>query len=454
MVSTLPAQLVAMPFSPADTGMKAIEAGETVDSAQKSALIDTLGNTAGVALPASMGGNLLKRMATGAAGNVAQDVAVREAIQGVSDTKEMKQQFENTPETMALSGILGAGFGMLPSGKPNTITPDAGTREMPNVKADKISGMADKENAPDPTKMIETSLTSYSTLLREAQKVLDGVKDKSSQFYLDKLNEVNHLNKLVETLEIELGKKKATEPTENTPETVVEPPRIDEQPPVDTRVAPEENKSIVEPPVHPDDVIPNPVFKDKYDVNSEIMGTDISGYSKVALTNMLESKQQKISSGEYSPETVTLLKQEQAKIESALRGKPVEPISAFDIKQPVWSKAAELTESMKTNGIRGGLEYIAKTAKDYTYGNSKYLGHLANKLLNNPLIRGNIELDANFKYEGGFNNETGQVTFRNQDSVSPYTVLHEVVHKAVNKALTLFAEGKRLPQEQYNSDKA
>jgi len=494
MVATLPAQMLVMPFSSADTGVKAIDAGESIRAAQKAVGLDTLGNMAGIAIPASMKGNLLKRMVSGAAGNVAQDVLVREAIQGVSDTKEMKQQFENTPETVALSGILGAGFGMLPNGKPS-VTPT----ETKNRKLDKAMGRNETENAPDPTKMIETSLTSYSTLLREAQKELAGIKDKTSQFYLDKLNDVNHLNKMVETLEIELGRKKATEPTQDTSRTDVEPPRIDEQHPVDSRVAPEENKSIVEPPRDlpkagedpeldalmrafdegtkgwVEDTPDRPIYKDKYDVNGEIMAKNISGYTKEALTNMLSSKTNKIEALRSNlerlnksfrtqdeniefardAEKLALYKQEQSKIESALRGKAVDPVKAFDVEQPVWNKATDLVKAMESGGVRGGLEFVANNIKNSPYANHTYLGHLANKLLQNPLVaRSDLSINPKIEGEAGYNNYTGKISFNDPKSINPINVIHEAVHSAVNKVLFRFEQGKPLSAEQAKSASA
>ena len=92
MVATLPMQIAAMPFSPADAGMTMIQQGETTDAAQSGALIDTLGNVAGIAMPAALGKSLLTKTATGAAGNALQDVATRMGIQSVAEKEETKKE--------------------------------------------------------------------------------------------------------------------------------------------------------------------------------------------------------------------------------------------------------------------------------------------------------------------------------------------------------------------------
>lgn len=113
MVGTLPAQLLAMPLSPFDTGQSMIAAGEDLSTAQAGTALDTVGNVAGVMLPGMIGKSALTKMASGAGINVAQDVGVRKAIQGIADTETIKKQFEPTAETSTLAGILGAGTGAL-----------------------------------------------------------------------------------------------------------------------------------------------------------------------------------------------------------------------------------------------------------------------------------------------------------------------------------------------------
>lgn len=111
MGMTLPAQMLGMLASPFDTGQTAIQSGETLNKAQLATGIDTLGNIAGLALPAGMGKGLIKQAVSGAVGNAAQDVATRAAISGISDTKGMQEKFEPNAESAAIAGMIGAGFG-------------------------------------------------------------------------------------------------------------------------------------------------------------------------------------------------------------------------------------------------------------------------------------------------------------------------------------------------------
>lgn len=110
-VGTLPAQLLAMPLSPFDTGQTMVAAGEDTGTAQTGAVIDTIGNAIGVGLPGMVGKSALTKIASGAGINVAQDVGIRKAIQGIADTETIQKQFEPTAETSTIAGILGVGTG-------------------------------------------------------------------------------------------------------------------------------------------------------------------------------------------------------------------------------------------------------------------------------------------------------------------------------------------------------
>jgi hypothetical protein len=122
MVSTLPAQLLAMPFSPADTGMSMIDTGETVEKAQMGSLLSTLGNTVGLAVPGAVGGSLITKVGSGAAINAVQDSLVRKAISDTADQKQTKENFDPTWETAGLAAVLGGGMGALTGGKAKTPT--------------------------------------------------------------------------------------------------------------------------------------------------------------------------------------------------------------------------------------------------------------------------------------------------------------------------------------------
>lgn len=130
MVGSLPGQLLAMPFSPADTGTEMLNAGETLPKAVTGTALDTAGNIAGVAIPGGFGKGLLSKFVTGAASNTAQDTAVRLGIQGIADTEKIKKDFAPTAETAGLAAVLGGPMGMM---TPNA-RPDVQPQPKPEVK--------------------------------------------------------------------------------------------------------------------------------------------------------------------------------------------------------------------------------------------------------------------------------------------------------------------------------
>jgi hypothetical protein len=112
MLTTLPAQVAAMPFAPAETGQVMLEKGESLPRAAAGTIIDTLGNMASVLAPASIGKGLLAKGATGAAMGAGQDVATRLGIQAVSEQDATKEHFAPTTDTTLLAGMLGGGVGV------------------------------------------------------------------------------------------------------------------------------------------------------------------------------------------------------------------------------------------------------------------------------------------------------------------------------------------------------
>ena len=113
MLTTLPAQMAAMPFAPAEVGMDFVKAGESTKDAQTATLLRTLGNTAGLAIPVGFGKTVMQGAATGAASNATQDILSNAAISKVAETPEMQEKYKPTDESTALAAILGAGFGGL-----------------------------------------------------------------------------------------------------------------------------------------------------------------------------------------------------------------------------------------------------------------------------------------------------------------------------------------------------
>lgn len=132
-IGTIPMQMLSFPFSPADTGKELVDAGETLEKATGGAMVDTLGNTLGVALPGAIGGNLIKKFVSGAAINAAQDVATKAGIQEMAQTKEAKEKFAPSWEGAALAAMVGGPMGMVsPSTKSSTPQTD-----IPSPKVDK-----------------------------------------------------------------------------------------------------------------------------------------------------------------------------------------------------------------------------------------------------------------------------------------------------------------------------
>lgn len=124
-VSTLPAQLLAMPFSPFDTGKTSIDNGESMKSAVRNTLIDTAGNVAGAALPGAVGKGLVTKLGSAFGINAAQDYATKYGIQQSSETAANKKHFQPTLEDAAVAGIVGTPFGLAGGKKAATKEPDA-----------------------------------------------------------------------------------------------------------------------------------------------------------------------------------------------------------------------------------------------------------------------------------------------------------------------------------------
>jgi len=111
IVGTLPAQMVGMGLSPAETAFVAKESGESNSAALKAAGLDAALNAVGVAIPGFKQGSLAVRAGTGAVVNAGQDYASKLAIQQVLETEKGKQAFQPTLEDAALAGVVGGGLG-------------------------------------------------------------------------------------------------------------------------------------------------------------------------------------------------------------------------------------------------------------------------------------------------------------------------------------------------------
>ena len=137
VLTTLPGQLVAMPFSPADTGQTLIKNDEPIGSAVAGTLIDTIGNVAGVGLPGGVGKTVLQKLGSGFGINAAQEYATKSAIQGIAETEKSRKEFAPAIEGAAIAGLVGAPFGLMGGKKTDTPKPqvDPIDKTDPSIKA-------------------------------------------------------------------------------------------------------------------------------------------------------------------------------------------------------------------------------------------------------------------------------------------------------------------------------
>lgn len=110
---TLPGQILTFPLSPFQTGQDMIDAGESLGKAQAGQAITGATNAAAMALPLSLGANVLVKGATGAGSNLANTYVQNKALNALSDTEESKKRYDPKLKDYAEAGVLGMGFGLL-----------------------------------------------------------------------------------------------------------------------------------------------------------------------------------------------------------------------------------------------------------------------------------------------------------------------------------------------------
>lgn len=445
-VATLPAQMLAMPFSAADTGQRMVQAGESIENAQKATLIDTAGNVAGIALPASMSGGLATRVLTGAGGNMAQDYLTRKAIQGVAETPEMQKHWENTPETLAMSGILGGGFGAIGSTPTKTKT-DGDTTP---TKENPYTSVA-KEKAPVEYDVINDVRDQYNVSKAESevlQKKLDqpNLPEDMRDRYLDDLNRELGIQRELGQL---LGMEEIPQGRTGEAPTVVEPKAIPEPKP---EFVPETDRDAVGAAV---------AAKDYESMPSRYVDSAIT-----TKQNKLESLDQALQNPNLLPEHALNVQDLRDRVASELQHlqevrqrqamrEDQTAYSKMDGYVPSWSHVKELVAAIDNGGVRGGLEMIANLKGDKSMTPySRFLGELAQKLLDNPLIgHGKLDYQADFKGIAGFHNHTADFVIRSRAEATPAALVHEAVHNAVNKALYMFGRGDAMDPRQYRAAK-
>lgn len=519
MVTTLPAQMLAMPFSPADTGMSMVNNGETLDKAITGTLLDTVGNTAGLAI--NPAGGLGKRVLQGAALNAGQDFITRKAIADLADTEATKQQFNPTLETTALAGVMGAGFGVLPSGNNTKVTiGDKTPYTKPTTQEPKL----DLKLSKDVENAIAVREASIKAIDDQLARQKDPQSDYSIRLLEDKMTKTNELSKLYASLGQDT-------PVRNTPRNDVEGSRIDDQLVteysskeaelsaleseykelskrgaaltteqrarlqeveakynetadwLEANVAKVHGEEVVpikqeEPPLS-NTVVPKQEFEPlptRDAVQDSILSRDLSEMSIPVLERMLQNKQQKIDgvhnsildNGLFSPagqdalNFKDMLQREYAHIEAALNKKRTQQQkSDFSFhsaaeEKLAWVLREPMLEALRRGGIREGLALLADPKNHADLNNyGRALGKLAKALLDNPLVgTGKYVEDPNFQHAGGFDNISGYVHMKGDASSSPTVFLHEVVHSAVNRALSLFSRGQLTDPQQVRGARA
>ena len=168
-LATLPMQVLTGGLQPAETTRTALAAGETPSKAVQAGMIDAAGNLVGIALPGWKEGGMLVRGATGAAANVGQEFATRKAIQGVLETEQGKAAFEPTAEDLAVSGIVGGGFGVALGRK----APKASTKAQNILQQQKAKDVVTKSAE------LDTAMAELSPMERMAQQL--GAPDRVAE---------------------------------------------------------------------------------------------------------------------------------------------------------------------------------------------------------------------------------------------------------------------------------
>lgn len=179
LVSTLPAQIAAMPFSPFESSQLGIDKGASVQSAQNAAYLEASGNLAGFALPGMLGKTIAQKVVSGAAINSAQDTATRQAISTAMDSPESKEAFAPSLETAGLAAIPGAGIGLahgiLSRSKSPDNTPIETSTEFTPEQHERFNKSALNTTKVELDKEITTYKT-YAEALREATTPVDRAK--------------------------------------------------------------------------------------------------------------------------------------------------------------------------------------------------------------------------------------------------------------------------------------
>lgn len=237
-LGSIPGQLLAMPFSPAQTGKEAIDIGETPERAAEMALIDTGGNMIGLALPGALGTGLVTKALTGAGIGAAQDYATRTALSDIAQTEEGKKRFAPTAESTALAGIVGGALGgITPSthgGKARERAPEI-EAEVPPSDASRDATKITEDYITQANKDIDRADYKIKQIERDLAETTHETPEQAAQYKQAKIEELQQhaqeiaeLKKGIEQAEINLGRREPApiSPREEIPSS--RPPRPEE----------------------------------------------------------------------------------------------------------------------------------------------------------------------------------------------------------------------------------
>jgi lysozyme len=195
-LATLPAQLLSMPFTPATSGVEALNHGENIDRASAIAAANIAGNMAAIGLPGMVGRTIPGKIISGAAINTAQDVGTRLAQSNYAQTPEGRKAFEPTTEDAAIAALLGGGIG----GAHGAYGKIVGRKAAIQQKAilDKLDQATEREQAKNPSideKLAQLQDQELVSRLKDIdeklgfQEDLSQAHDKSIQNRLETIHE-------------------------------------------------------------------------------------------------------------------------------------------------------------------------------------------------------------------------------------------------------------------------
>lgn len=464
-----------------------VQNGASVEGATVQAMGEGLMDTLSMNLPVGKG--IKAGAAWGAGGNVASQLgadALGHLTMPTSAQEPYKPSLEKYGVSAAVGAVGGSAFGHMNRN---------GALDAPNAKP-----KPEDENPLQTKAELESRLTvlnneenmllhQLATTRKEHPKT--GEENPTYKKYVDALARVREQRTIIED---GLGIKKPTEevPTEGS-ETTQNRSQLDERPVTDESVLERERYNVEEPPMeeptfktreeamqHAEELKRQQELKIQPDPELDALtkafeeGTQgwtetthlapdtpaavhdtfmskLDSYRRLPdehITAQIERRKNILENPRTSMETHSFVTRELEilhKIQGDRAAKKLnQHADAVELKdnQLANSMIAGMKQGIDNGGIRGGLEFIASNKNNRTLDNwGRYLGHLAQQLLDNPRLGLNrFTWDQQNPHLASYNNMNGEISMRPQDATPGY-FLHEAVHHAVNRAIDLFQGG-------------